>query len=348
MRELFDADHAAFAESFRVFVERETRGPDALPRAGKAGLLSMQVPECHGGGGVDDPRFCAVAIEELVRAGQVGFALSYASHVGVGQALIAENASREQHGEWLPALATGETTIAITTERVTGHATAGEITLDGGCRSVVNGARAGLALIPVDGDDQRPAVAIVPLAAKGLRRTEVDGLGAAEAGLADLAFDGVKLAESALMTGPALQQLRTDIRLWAGVIGLAGAHTALHWTQNYVRDRKVFGRPVATFENTRHALAGLSAEITSAQAYLDRCLLRHGAQELRPEEAAAAKLVGTELFGRAADHGLQLHGGYGYMREYPISTLFADARFLRWYGGSSEEMRLEIADTMNL
>ncbi|MEV6985400.1 acyl-CoA dehydrogenase family protein [Sphaerisporangium sp. NPDC051017] len=347
MREVFDADHAAFAESFRAFVERETREPDAFHRAGKAGLLGMQVPEHHGGGGVDDPRFCAVAIEELVRAGQVGFALAYADHVGVGQTLLADHASIEQRDDWLPVLAAGDTTVAVAVDPVTGQATAGEVTLHGVCRSVVNGARAGVALIPVHVDDRGVAVAIVALPGNGIRRTDVDGLAVAEAALADLEFDGVRISESNLIIGSALQHLRTDIHLWTAVISLAGAHTALDWTWSYVRDRKVFGRPVASFENTRLTLGGLSAEITSAQAYLDRCLLRHGAHRLRPEEAAAAKLVGTELFGRAADQGLQLHGGYGYMREYPISTLFADARFLRWYGGSNEDLRLEITGTMD-
>ena len=348
MRELFDEDHAAFAESFRTFVEREAGEPDAFHRAGKAGLLGMQVAERHGGGGIDDPRFCAVAIEELVSRGRVGLALAYAGHVGVGQAVLSEHATSEQQAEWLPALATGDTTMAVAVEPVTGHATGGEVALYGTCRSVVNGTRAGVAAIPVQIGDEGVAVAVVPLAADGVQRIEVDGLAVADAAVADLEFDGVHVPETGLLAPPTFTRLLTHIRLWTAVVGLAGAHTALDWTRNYVRDRKVFGRPVANFENTRHALGGLAAEIMSAQAYVDGCLLRHAAQRLRPEEAAAAKLVGSELFGRAADQGLQLHGGYGYMREYPISTLFADARFLRWYGGSTEDLRTAIADTIDL
>ena len=345
MRELFDDDHAAFAESFRAFIARETGEPDAFRRAGKAGLLEMQVPERHGGGGVDDPRFCAVAIEGLVAAGQLGFALAYASHVGVGQALLTTHASASQQEEWLPALTTGDTTVAVAVERVTGHIDGGTVTLDGRCAAVVNGARAGVGLIPLQLDERGVAVAVVDLSARGVGRADVDGLVTVEAGLADLEFDGVRVGEAGLLPAPAFTRLLSDIRLWAAVIGVAGARTAVNWTCTYVRDRKVFGRPVASFENTRHVLGGLSAEIASAQAYVDRCLVQHAAARLCSEDAAAAKLVATELLGRATDEGLQLHGGYGYMREYPISTLFADARFLRWYGGANEDLRLDIAAT---
>lgn len=345
MRELFDEDHAAFAESFRAFIARETGEPDAFHRAGKADFLGMQVPERHGGGGVDDARFCAVAIDELVAAGRLGFALAYATHVGVGQAMLTTHANVRQQEEWLPALATGETTVAVTTEEVAGHAADGEVVVRGGCTAVVNGARAGVGLIPLRLDERGVAVAVVDLSARGVVRADVDGLGAAEAALADLEFDGVRIDEADLLPAPAYTRLLSDLRLWAAVIGMAGARTALDWTCAYVRERTVFGRPVADFENTRQVVGGLSAEIASAQAYVDHCLVRHGATRLPGADAAAAKLVASELLGRAADLGLQLHGGYGYMREYPISTLFADARFLRWYGGAGEDLRLEIAET---
>jgi acyl-CoA dehydrogenase len=348
MRELFDEDHAAFAASFRTFVERDAGEPDAFHRAGKAGLLGMQVAEQHGGGGIDDPRFCAVAIEELVTRGRVGFALAYAGHVGVGQAMLSEHATIEQQDEWLPALVAGDATVAVSADAIAGDLTGAEVTLRGGCQSVVNGAGAALALIPVRPGDQEVSLAVVPLSSDGVHRTEVDGLALADAALADLDFDDAVLPRSCLLPAPALPRLLASMRLWAGVIGVAGARTALDWTRTYVRERKVFGRPVASFENTRHALGGLAAEMMSAQAYVDDCLLRHAAQRLGPEKAVAAKLISSELFGRAADQGLQLHGGYGYMREYPISTLFADARFLRWYGGTNEDLRTEIAGTIEL
>lgn len=348
MRELFDEDHAAFAASFRTFVERDADEPDAFSRAGKAGLLGMQVAERHGGAGIDDPRFCAVALEELVARGRVGFALAYAGHVGVGEAVLSQHASTEQQEEWLPALVAGDVTVAVSADAVTGEVSGSQVTLRGTCHSVVNGACAALALIPVRTGEEEVALAVVPLSTDGVHRSVVDGLALADAALADLDFDDALLPRSCLLAAPAAAQLLVSMRLWAGLIGVTGARTALDWTRTYVRDRKVFGRPVAAFENTRQSLGRLSADAMSAQVYLDHCLRRYGAGDLPDADAVAARLVGSELFGQAVDQGLQLHGGYGYMREYPISTLFADARHLRWYAGANEQLRLEIADSIKL
>ena len=347
MRDLFNADHAAFAQSFAAFVERDADAPDAFSRAGQAGLLGMQIAEQHGGGGIDDPRFCAVAIEELVSRGRVGLALAYAGHVGAGQAVLSGEATTQQQEKWLPPLVAGEVSVAVSAQAVSGEVTGDGLTVRGCCAAVVNGAVAELALIPVRSDDLDIAVALVPLPSDRVHRTELDGLAVADAALADLEFDDLILPRSCLLAASAATRLRAAMRLWAGVIGVAGARTALGWTRGYVRDRRVFGRPVAAFENTRQALGRLAADTRSAQVYLDDCLRRHGAGDLPDHDAAAAKLVGSELFGRAVDQGLQLHGGYGYMREYPISTLFADARFLRWYAGADEQLRVDMADSVS-
>ncbi|KAA9160495.1 hypothetical protein FPZ12_016810 [Amycolatopsis acidicola] len=345
MRALFDADHAAFADTFDAFVERDAAEPDAFARAGKAGLLGMQVADRYGGGDIDDPRFCAVAVEKLVARGRVGFALAYAGHVGVGQATLSEHGSTRQQEEWLTRLASGDAMVAVTADAVTAEPAGEEIVLHGTVAAVVNGASADLLLLPLEPDG---VIAVIPTATPGLSRTAVEGLALTDAHLADIEFDAVRLSQSDLLPQNATEPFFASLRLWAAVASVAGARTALGWTRAYIRDRKVFGRPVSGFENTRQVLGGLSADVLAAEGHVDQCLRAHGESRLRPEDALAAKLVGSELFGRAADRGLQLHGGYGYMREYPISLLFADARFLRWYAGANEQLALELADSRGL
>lgn len=351
MREIFEDDHAAFAESFRAFVARLSQEAGVVARAGEAGLLGMEIPEEYGGAGARDPRFCAVAIEELVGAGKVCQALAYACHVDVGVNVLIEYANSEQQRTWLPALATGESTIAVATEIVSGKIAHGTdiVALDGSCRIVLNGGPADVALIPVQihGEDVA-CLAVMDPAGEGVCRKRLDGLALASAGLAEFIFTDAKVSRSTLLSGAAFARLRTAFRLWAAVIAVAGARVAVDWTRGYVRERTVFGRPVAAFENTRQVLGGLSAELVSAQAFIDNCVRSYGANSLTEAHAAAAKLISSELLGRATDQGLQLHGGYGYMREYPISGLFADSRFLRWLPESNESLRLELAGELKL
>jgi alkylation response protein AidB-like acyl-CoA dehydrogenase len=351
VRDIFDEDHAAFAESFRSLLDREWGGTNAIARIGEAGLLGMDIPEEYGGGGVRDPRFCAVAIEELVRAGRIGHAFAYATHAGVGQSVLAEYGSPDQQLRWLPALAAGESTIAVATELVSGTAIEGgdTVALVGRCRIVLNGESASVALVPVrvDGENVVRLAAIEPTA-PGVSRDRVDGLALAGAALGELIFEGAKIPQSALLPAAAFAHTRTALRLWGAVIAVAGARVAIDWTWIYVRERTVFGRPVAAFENTRHVLGGLSAELVSAQTFIDCCVQQHGANNLTAAAAAAAKLISSHLFWHATDEGLQLHGGYGYMREYPISALFADSRLLRWLPESDESLHLELACDLNL
>ncbi|WP_459958059.1 acyl-CoA dehydrogenase family protein [Mycobacterium avium] len=351
VRSIFEDDHAAFAESFRAFVTLQSEEPDVVARAGENGLLGMEVPEQYGGAGVKDPRFCAVALEELVGAGKVGQALAYASQVGVGVAVLTNYANSEQQRTWLPTLATGKSTIAVATEIVSGTPTGnGDIVvLDGSCRAVLNGGPADVALIPIQIDREDVVrLAVVDPTAAGVYRTSVDALALASAGLAEFTFASAEVTWSALLPAAAWALLRTAFRLWSAVIAVAGARVAVDWTCGYVRERTVFGRPVAAFENTRQVLGGLSAELTAAQSFIDQCVRWHGAHSLTAAQAAAAKLTCSDLFGRAADEGLQLHGGYGYMREYPISELFADSRFFRWLPEPNESLRLELARELKL
>ena len=168
------------------------------------------------------------------------------------------------------------------------------------------------------------------------RQASEEGLGLAGAGFADL-----EIGEPTELQAP---ELAVDVQFAIAVLALAGARHALELTLAYVVDRKAFGVPIASFENTRFALAGVSAEIEAAQAFLDDCVLG----DRTPARAATAKLVATGLQDRAVDVGVQLHGGYGYMVEYPISLAYADARFLRLYGGADHELKTALAGALGV
>jgi alkylation response protein AidB-like acyl-CoA dehydrogenase len=132
------------------------------------------------------------------------------------------------------------------------------------------------------------------------------------------------------------------------VAGIAAARAALDWTVAYVRERTAFGKPVGSFQNSKFRLAELATDVEVGQAFVDRCIVALNDGELSAEEAAMAKMWCTELQGRAVDLGVQLHGGYGYMLEYPIARAFADARITRIYGGTSEIMKEIIGRSLGL
>lgn len=343
-RPLFEADHAAFRDTVRRFLAAEvvphldgwrTAGhvPDELlATAGVNGLLGTAVPEELGGGGTDDLRFTAVLVEETAAVGAIGLALTFAVHAGVCLPLVLGQGSDAQREAWVPGLASGET-IGVTAAigaPVAGGLQADRIVLDSAIQGVSGGIYAGLLVTAVEvGGDVR--LLLLPGHDDLVRRAIVaDSLAARDAGQADLVLKGT-VSDDCLVAGgdDPLAQLRGDLDLWAGVLGVAAARSVLEMTVDYVRERKVFGRPLSEFENTRYALAEIVAGIESAQLFVDTCLERRGAGTLTSAEAATARLGSGSIHDRAVDQGMQLHGGYGYMREYPISHAFADARYLR-------------------
>ncbi len=328
-RSIFADDHEAFRDSVRRFVTAEIgpyledwRRDDGIPRslvaaAGQAGFLGTTVPEEFCGGGTDDLGFLAVLIEETVAVGATGAALMWALHAGVAIPCLVEQGSDADKQRWLPGLASGEL-IAVP---VPGASLAVRDGLLTGTLSSVPCARIADVLVV----DSPAGVAFVETAHIGVRVTPGQGnLGAPDAGVADVEFDAVPLATT---VPPAA--LRRDLDLWFAVLALAGARAAVALAVDYVRSRKVFGRPLAEFENTRFRLAELSAEILAATTFVDQCVSLRSSTMARAADAAAARLVTAALYDRAVDESMQLHGGYGYMREYPIAQAFADARFLR-------------------
>jgi len=348
-RSIFTDDHEEFRLSARRFMATEVvpylddwRSQDGMPRsvaraAGEAGFLGTAVPEQFGGGGADDMGFLAVLIEETVAVGATGLALLWALHAGVTIPCLLDHGTVADKQRWLPGLMNGEL-IGIPAGR--GSVTVHDGQLSGTLSGVPGGRLADLLLIDV-GDVQvvatdHPGVHVDPAQAS---------LASPDVGLADIVLEHVVTDAADILPSTAFHR---DIDLWLAVVALAGARTALALTLDYVRSRKVFGRPLAEFENTRFRLAEVSAELSTATTSVDQCLTARAGGCLDAADAAAARLIAVALNDRAVDQGMQLHGGYGYMREYPIAQAFADARFLRLVGQAHSDPRHALTDHLGL
>ncbi|GAA2430584.1 acyl-CoA dehydrogenase family protein [Actinomadura vinacea] len=381
-RTVFDDDHEAFRATVRdllarevapVFPEWEKAG--AAPRdfyrlLGKLGILGMQVPEEYGGGGQRSFKFNVVVNEELARA-QLGLG-PIRVHTDIVLPYLLRYADDEQRRRWLPGVASGGLMTAIAmTEPGTGSDLAGIATtaVRDGDHYVLNGAKtfitgavnADLVLVvartsPAREDDRRAGLSIlvVETASEGFtvgRNLEKIGLKAQDT--AELAFADVRVPVENLLgeEGRAFDHLRHNLaqeRLSIAVNAQASAAGAVELTVDYVRERDVFGKPLSAFQNTKFTLAECATEVEAGQALLDRALEEHDAGGLSAADAAKVKLFCTEMQSRVVDKCLQLHGGYGYVLEYPIARLYGDARVTRIYGGTSEVMKSIIAKSIGL
>jgi alkylation response protein AidB-like acyl-CoA dehydrogenase len=382
-RKHFDDDHRAFGEAFRAFADKSIV-PDYLgfekagitPReifqeAGKGGFLGMAVPEQYGGGGVDDFRFNQIMAEQIAAAGITGSGLGLSLHNDICLPYFLSYTTDEQKQRWLPGIASGELITAIAmTEPGAGSDLAGMRTravrdgdsyvVNGAKTFITNGINADLVIVAVktgnDERDRRGGISLLVLE-RGMpgfeRGRNLDKLGLHSQDTAELSFTDVRvpvenrLGEEGEGFGYLTQKLPQE-RCSIAMGGLAEAAAAFEETRRYVTDRKAFGTSVSSFQNTKFALADIATEIDVAQAFVDRCVDRLNAGELTPADASKAKLHCTELQGRVIDRCLQLHGGYGYMAEYPIARRYADARITRIYGGTSEIMKTVISKSLGL
>jgi len=343
----YDEDHESFRESARKFLEahvvphlddwRAAGGIDAavIRAAGDQGFLGTQVPEEYGGGGVEDPRFTAVLVEEAMAVGASGLALLLALHSGVCASALLRLPDSEQRSQWLAGLASGEL-LAVPVVLGADLAAAG----------VPGAASADLFVLAMPADSGGLQVAFVP-------RDElvIEPAGGWLAGR-EAAVAGVSVDQEVVAAAPGLrdpdQCLRRDLDVWSAVLAVAGAQAGLDQTLAYVAERKVFGRPVASFENTRFRLSEIAAEIAAARALAESCLVGLGDGSLLAATAAAARVTSGSTHDRAVDQGMQLHGGYGYMREYPISHAYADARFLRLAAAATSDPHRVLAEQLGL
>lgn len=353
-RDLFDEDHEAFRDSVRKFVAAEVvphldewRAAGHVPQdvflaAGVEGMLGTAVPENLGGGGTDDLRFTAVLVEEVAAVGATGLALTLAVHCGVCLPLLLDHGTADQQRMWVPGLASGEH-IGVTAATgspiamMSGRAVALDVTVE----AISGGAYPGLVALAGERDDHEYML-LVP-AAEGSISSDlvVDSLAARDAGQADLTFHGTVAEEWVI--ADVTDDVRRDQDLWIAVLGVAAARRALGLTCDYVRERRVFGRPLSELENTRHRLAILASSLATAQLFVDESVRQRLDGRLARADAATARLAAQAVYDEATDQGMQLHGGYGYMREYPISHAFADARYLRMAGRAGSDALESVA-----
>jgi long-chain-acyl-CoA dehydrogenase len=380
-RELFGEEHEALRESFARYLdaevvpryddwERAGRIPrEELRRLGELGFLGLAVPERFGGPGADDFRFNAVLNEEAARRGLAAFALAFTMQNDVALPYLLDLCNEEQLERWMPGIASGELVLGIAMSepqtgsdlqavRTRAERRDGAYELTGSKTFITNGLNADLVITVVRtgrrGDHSDISLIVVENGTPGYSRgRNLEKLGQHAQDTAELFFEAAQVPAENLLgeEGKGFSSLTNSLvqeRLSIAIGAVAAARGALERTLTYVQERTAFGRPVGTFQNSRFKLAECKTEVEVAQAFVDRALAAHVAGELSVEEAAMAKYWCTEAQGRVVDTCLQLHGGYGYMLEYPISRDYADARISRIYGGTNEIMREVIGRGMGL
>jgi acyl-CoA dehydrogenase len=367
-----------FRDSVRAFMKKEI-GPntdrwheqgivdrEAFLKAGEQGLLLMWAEEEFGGAGVSDFRYEQVLIEENARYGDPGFFMTLHSRL-VGP-YIGEIGTREQKARWLPKCISGEHILAVAiTEPGAGSDVAGIRTraddkgdhflLNGSKTYISNGINADLVVVVAKTDPKARhglSLFVVERGMEGFERgRNLKKMGLKSQDTAELFFNNVKVPKENLLGELHhgfyhLMHFLAEERLLGAVGYLAAADAAFDITMAYIQERKAFGKAIAEFQNTRFRMADMRTQIDVAQAFVDQCVVEHNRRELSADNAAKAKLFTSELEGRVMDDCVQLHGGAGYMDEYPICRLYLNARVSRIYAGSSEVMREIIARSIGL
>lgn len=370
--DLFDSDHGDYRETVRAFVAREVvpnldrwdtqRAIDreTWKRAGEAGLLGLAVPEHLGGAGEHDYRFRVVVQEEIARVGASSLQSSFSTNDDIVLSYLLGMADEEQQARWLPGFATGETVGAIAmTEPQTGSDLRGITTsaardgddwiINGSKTFITNGILADLVIVVArtgsDTGSRSFSLFVVERDTPGFDRgRKLDKVGLAAQDTAELFFRDVRVPAGNLLGTqgdglPALMRNLPRERLGIAIAGQCSAEAAFAWTLDYVRQRRAFNRPIAEFQTVGFSLAELQTRIEVTRAYLDRCVRELNTGSLTAVDAAKAKWWATEMQWQVVDTGVQLHGGYGYMTEYPIARAFLDARVQRIYGGTNEIMK---------
>ena len=371
-RTIFETEHRDYRESVRGFLpaevaphheqwEREGIVPRELfVQAARQGLLAMSVPAAYGGAGVSDFRFNQIVVEEVAYAGVAGSGLGITLHNDICLPYFLAYCNEEQRERWLPGIADGSLITALAmTEPGIGSDLASmsasaqrkddHYLVNGAKTFITNGINADLVIVALKTDlaerHRGISLLVIERGMEGLQRgRNLQKLGMHAQDTAELFFADVHvpLANRLGEEGKGFQYLVANLaqeRLSIAIAGVAAAQAALDWTLAYVKERTAFGQPLGSFQASRFALAEMKTEIELATAYTDQAVMALGAGELSAEDAAMAKWWCTELQGRVVDRCVQLHGGYGYMLEYPIARAYADARVTRIYGGSNEIMK---------
>jgi len=374
-RDIYDEDHEAFRDLVKDFVKRHVTN-EAIERwdaageidrgtmlaAGEAGLIGLSVPEEFGGAGMlQDYRFRTIVMEEVIASGAGSLAGAFGIQDDLAVPYLVHMGTQEQKEKWLPRMATGEVLGALAmTDPGAGSDLRGIKTnakkVDGGY--ILNGAKTFISsgttadvvvTFVKTGEGNRPDAFSLLLVEKGMegfdQGKKLSKMGFHGWDTAELSFTDVFVPDENLISGKEGQgfiQLMLNLpleRLSIGVAAAAAAQAAFDWTVAYTKDREAFGERIADFQNTRFRLADMAATTDAMWAYIDRALLAYKNSTLTAEDAAKVKFWATEREWEVLDTGVQLHGGYGYIMEYPIARAFTDARVHRIYGGTNEIMR---------
>ncbi|MEU1373632.1 acyl-CoA dehydrogenase family protein [Streptomyces triculaminicus] len=369
-RQIFTPDHEAFRETVRAFLAREVAphyarweedgivSREAWLAAGRQGLLGLAVPEEYGGGGNPDFRYSAVLAEEFTRAGAAGLAVPLHNDM-VGPYLV-KLSTDEQKRRWLPGFCSGEIVSAIAmTEpgagsdlqgiRTTAEDRGDHWLLNGSKTFISNGILADLVVVVAkttpEGGAKGLSLLVVERGMPGFERgRNLDKIGQKAQDTAELFFRDVRVPKENLLgeLDGAFLHLMGNLpqeRLSIAVSAIAAAEHLLEATTRYVKEREAFGRPLAKLQHIRFEIAEMATECAVTRAFLDRCVTDHDRGELDAVHASMAKWWATELQKRVADRCLQLHGGYGYMTEFPVAKAFTDGRIQTIYGGTTEIMK---------
>ncbi|PPI93996.1 acyl-CoA dehydrogenase family protein [Nocardia nova] len=380
-REIFDSEHDQYRETVREFLARyatphqEKWEKDGIidkqlyVEAAKFGLIGFSVPEEFGGGGMSgDFRYNAIVAEEVVRASSGGPAFTLQNDVLAPYML--ELTNDEQKARWLPAFASGELVVAVAmTEpgagsdlqgiRTSAHKDGDDWVLTGAKTFISSGIHADLVIVVARTDSDAKASAAFTLLGveRGMagftRGRNLEKLGMHSQDTAELNFDQVRVPSANVIgeVGKGFLHLMRNLpmeRLSIAVAAVASCRALLDTTLEYVKSRKAFGTPIGSFQANKFELATLETEVDLAQVYVDRCITALNAGTLDGVDAAKAKWWTTELQQRLIYACQQMHGGYGYMMEYPIAKAYADARIQTIYGGSTQIMKEIIGRSLGL
>ena len=374
-RDIYDEDHEAFRDLVKDFVKRYATNEhiekwDAdgevdratMLAAGEAGIIGLSVPEEFGGAGMlQDYRFRAIVNEEVIGAGAGSLAGALGIQDDLAVPYLVHMGTQEQKEKWLPRMATGEILGALAmTDPGAGSDLRGIKTnakkVDGGY--ILNGAKTFISsgktadivvTFVKTGEGNRPDAFSLLIVENGMEGFEhgkkLSKMGFHGWDTAELSFTDVFIPEENLISGKegmGFIQLMMNLpleRLSIAVSAAAATQAALKWTVDYTQDREAFGERIIDFQNTRFKIADMATAVDALWAYVDRGLKLYAAEKLTAEEAAQLKFWATEREWEVLDTGVQLHGGYGYITEYPIARAFLDARVHRIYGGTNEIMR---------
>ncbi len=377
-RKIFNDDHEIFRQELRKFLknevvpyQREWEQAGIVPRelwqrCGELGFLVPQAPEAYGGLGLSDYAYQAIIMEELSYANESGLMLPL--HNSIVAPYIIDYASEELKQRLIPQIVSGESILAVAmTEPDAGSDLSGIKTtakdcgdhwlLNGSKTFISNAILSDVVLVAAKTDPQNPyamGIFVVERDMKGFSRGEkLEKIGMLSQDTGELFFKDVKVPKDSVIGHPQqgllyLKEQLAGERLSLCVSSVAIAEAAIQETVRYVKERQAFGKPIAKFQNTQFKLAEMKTETEIGRVYVDRLVEAYNEKKLSADVVCGAKYWTTDLAYRVTDECLQLHGGYGYMREYPISSMFTLARVGRIYAGTNEIMKTVVAKAMDL